>query len=84
MGEKGAGIGIVWIQSKLSNEGRRAADMKRILILLLLLLPLTSYAVEVGDKAPDFKVASLDGKRISYYSDFKGNKPVYRIFWPTW
>lgn len=58
--------------------------MKRILILLLLLLPLTSYAVEVGDKAPDFKVASLDSKRISYYSDFKGNKPVYLIFWATW
>ncbi len=58
--------------------------MKRVLILLLLIFPISSYAVEVGDMTPDFKVASMDGKRISYYSDIKGKKPVYLIFWATW
>lgn len=38
----------------------------------------------IGDIAPDFNAISLDGKRISYYNDLKGKKPVYLIFWATW
>lgn len=58
--------------------------MKRILIFLLLLLPFSSYAVDVGDRAPDFDVLSLDGKPVSYYKHLKGKKPLYIIFWATW
>lgn len=58
--------------------------MKIILILLLFLLPLSSYAVEVGDKAPDFNATTLDGREIHYFSAIKDKKPLYLIFWATW
>lgn len=58
--------------------------MRRFLVLALLIFPTVAYALDVGDMAPDFKVASLDGKQISYYSNIKNKKPVYLVFWATW
>ncbi|MCL5021771.1 MAG: hypothetical protein M1497_00090 [Nitrospirae bacterium] len=55
-----------------------------ILALFLLVLPLKGYALDIGDTAPDFRIASLDGKEISYYRDIRGKKPVYLVFWATW
>ncbi|HBR21139.1 MAG TPA: hypothetical protein DD713_01000 [Nitrospiraceae bacterium] len=60
--------------------------MKKILIpvlLLLLTLPVYSFALDVNDKAPDFGGAALDGKQVAY-STLKGKTPVYLIFWATW
>ncbi len=57
--------------------------MKRIFSIFVLLLPLTAYALDVGDIAPDFTAVTLDGKELRY-SDFKDKKPVYIIFWATW
>jgi peroxiredoxin len=53
-------------------------------IFLLLLLSFNSYAIDIGDKAPDFKAQSLNGKRLSYYKHLRGVKPVYIVFWATW
>ena len=60
------------------------ADMKWILILLLLIIPFSSYALEVGDNAPEFKILPLGCEQLSYDKDNKDKKPVYLIFWATW
>jgi cytochrome oxidase Cu insertion factor (SCO1/SenC/PrrC family) len=36
--------------------------------------------VKVGDKAPDFTLENMDGKRISL-SDFRGKKNVVLVFY---
>lgn len=44
-------------------------------------LPPTDLArVKVGDKAPDFTLENMDGKRISL-SDFGGKKNVVLVFY---
>lgn len=55
-----------------------------ILSLCLLFLPAKAYAVGVGNIAPDFKILTLDGKKISYQQDIKAKKPLYLVFWTTW
>ena len=60
--------------------------MKKILMVvlfLLLMLPVSGFALSVNDNAPDFNGAALDGKRVAY-SELKGKKPVYLMFWATW
>ena len=37
-------------------------------------------APKVGDKAPDFKLKSLDGKSETQLSKFRGKKPVILFF----
>ena len=39
-----------------------------------------SNALKVGQKAPGFKLKSLDGKSETELSSFKGKKPVVLIF----
>ena len=55
------------------------------LSLSLLALSLTSHAasLSLGDKAPNFKAVTIDGKAVDL-SDFVGEKPVYLKFWATW
>ncbi len=43
-----------------------------------------SNAIDVGAPAPDFRVAIINGKEISYYRDIKGKMPLYLAFWGTW
>lgn len=57
--------------------------MKKIFTILILMIPLTSYALDVGDIAPDFTAVTLDGKEFKY-SVIKGRRPVYLVFWATW
>src|SRR5690606_9773304 len=38
--------------------------------------------VEIGNRAPDFEIETLEGKNVSL-SDFRG-KPVMLNFWATW
>jgi len=65
-------------------EQNMAFAIKGMLLLSLLLLPVSAYALGVGDKTPDFYVSTLQGKEISYDKDIKGKKPVYLFFWATW
>ncbi len=61
-----------------------AALIKGIFVLSLILLPVRTYALGVGEKAPDFHLLTSQGKEISYDRDIKGKKPVYLFFWTTW
>lgn len=58
--------------------------MKKILIALLLVFPSIGYALTVGDRAPAFNAATLDGKQLNYFTGKKGEKAVYIEFWATW
>jgi peroxiredoxin len=58
--------------------------MKRIsvwLVAFLLFLPAYAAAVEVGDKAPAFELASTQGGTIRL-ADFAGKKEVVILFYP--
>jgi hypothetical protein len=55
-----------------------------ILLLSMVLLPVSAYALRAGDKTPDFHIITHQGKEISYDKDIKGKKPVYLFFWTTW
>ena len=61
-------------------------SVKRSLLLIgiLLMVPLikagVSSAIEVGDKAPDFKLPATTGVDVSL-SDFKGKKFVFLEFY---
>lgn len=61
-----------------------ALVIKGIFLLSLVLFPGGTYALGVGEKAPDFHVVTLQGKETSYDMDIKGKKPVYLFFWTTW
>ena len=37
-------------------------------------------SIELGQKAPDFTLKSLDGKKTIRLSDYKGKKPVVLVF----
>jgi peroxiredoxin len=56
-----------------------------VLLLLLLLVPRGPRGPRIigeGDRAPEFRLTSLDGRQVSL-SDFKG-KVVMVHFWATW
>lgn len=57
--------------------------MKKFLVLLMLIFPAAGFALDIGDKAPDFNAVSLDGKKLAY-SSIKDKKPVYLFFWASW
>ncbi len=51
-----------------------------LLLIVLLGLPPMSFALDVGDKAPDFKLISTTGEKISL-SQFRGKKLVLLEFY---
>lgn len=74
-----------YMRRKISFVEKNVAfAIKGILLLSLILLPVSTYALGAGDKTPDFHVITLHGKEISYDKDIKGKKPVYLFFWTTW
>nr|WP_321465918.1 TlpA disulfide reductase family protein [uncultured Desulfobulbus sp.] len=59
------------------------AVFKTLLILCLLLLPVTLYAVQEGQQLIPFKGTDLDGHAIDL-SQSIGSKPVVLVFWASW
>ncbi len=58
--------------------------MKKLLLVLAILFSIHSVnAIEVGEKAINFKATTLEGKEISL-DEFKGKKAVWLVFWATW
>ena len=58
--------------------------MKRVpayLVAFILFLPVRAGAVEVGQKAPEFELASTQGGTIKL-ADFAGKKEVVLLFYP--
>lgn len=51
--------------------------------LVLLLIGMSASAVNVGEVAPDFQVTTQNGSTFQL-SDFRGQKPVYVVFWNSW
>ncbi len=58
--------------------------IKGLLILSMIFLPIKGYALDVGDRAPEFHLTTPEGKTISFNRDLKAKKPVYLVFWTTW
>lgn len=50
---------------------------------LALLIAAPAHALDVGDRAPTFTVATLDGKPVDL-AELIGKKPIYLKFWATW
>ncbi|MGB1239185.1 MAG: peroxiredoxin family protein [Pseudomonadales bacterium] len=42
-----------------------------------------AQAVNLGDDAPQFTLQTLEGKNFDL-SQYRGEKPVYLVFWATW
>ncbi len=65
---------------------KQAAGLSIISMLLLttVLLPAKGFALGVGEKAPDFRGVTYDGRQVAYYKDLRGKKPAYLFFWTTW
>ncbi len=54
-----------------------------LIIMGLLLIGVTATAASIGDVAPDFELTTQDGREFRL-SEYRGQKPVYVIFWNTW
>ncbi|MCH7509387.1 MAG: TlpA family protein disulfide reductase [Proteobacteria bacterium] len=50
---------------------------------VLLLIGVSATAANIGDMAPDFQVTTQNGSTFRL-SDFRGQKPVYVVFWNSW
>ncbi len=50
---------------------------------VLLLTGVSATAANIGDMAPDFQVTTQNGSTFQL-SDFRGQKPVYVVFWNSW
>ena len=70
----------------MTNRATKMGASSRLLLLtviIMLVVIAPATAADVGDVAPDFEIATQDGK-ILQLSDFRGRKPVYVVFWNTW
>ncbi len=64
------------------QNGEECMKITRVLMVLFLFsLASISHALEVGDKAPDFKLEATDGKTYSL-ADFKGKESVIIAWFP--
>jgi peroxiredoxin len=74
------------------KNGRRASGRAALFLVLAAILMafavpapagMQGMKIPVGDPAPDFTLADLEGKEVSL-SSFKGKKVVMIDFWATW
>lgn len=54
-----------------------------ILLFILTVWPVSSHALSVGEKAPEYSIATLNGDKLSS-ADTSGKNPVMMVFWATW
>lgn len=65
----------------MQRQRRQVLSLTTALVAVLMLwLPWGSWAVEVGDKAPDFLMFSTVGETVRL-SDFQGKKNVLLFFY---
>ena len=60
-----------------------AGLIRGLIVLVLLSIGATAMAASVGEVALDFEVTTQDGREFRL-SEYRGQKPVYVIFWNTW
>lgn len=51
--------------------------------IALLMISLPATATTIGEMAPDFEITKDNGQTFRL-SDYRGEKPVYVVFWNTW
>ena len=62
-------VGCASVKPPLLNGGKgRPGDLRRV------------DRIHVGDRAPDFKLKTLDGSRTIRLKDFRGQRPVVLVF----
>ena len=61
----------------------KAGLIQGLIVLGLLLSGVRVMAASIGEVAPDFAVTTQDGREFRL-SEYRGQKPVYVIFWNTW
>ncbi len=54
-----------------------------LIISLLLLLPISAFALNQGDPLKAFSATDMDGKSVDLASVI-GNKPIMLVFWASW
>lgn len=60
-------------------------SLAEIILAGLLLLPLYAFAAPApGDRAPDFELADLEGKKVSLADITRADKPAVLSFFGTW
>ena len=62
------------------TKGRAVAALG---LLLSLLWAGPAAAVQVGERAPDFSLATLDGGTVQL-EELRGTHPLMMVFWATW
>ncbi len=53
-----------------------------VFIGILMLLPASAWCLGLGERIPDFSIATLEGEQISS-SELRG-EPALMVFWNTW
>jgi len=73
-----------WSRPSRAHRGFVAgARFGALLLAAAFALAPTAFAIEPGEKAPDFKAAKLEGSGSLGLSDYRG-KVVYLDFWASW
>jgi peroxiredoxin len=62
---------------------KTASQMLLLTMIGMFIVAAAATAADVGDVAPDFEIATQDGA-VLRLSEFRGQKPVYLVFWNTW
>lgn len=77
-------LALVLLDMKLVSIGLTKPALSSCLIAwVLLLIGVSATAANIGDMAPDFQVTTQNGSTFRL-SDFRGQKPVYVVFWNSW
>ena len=77
-------LALVLLDMKLVSIGlTKPALSTCVIVWVLLLIGVSATAANIGDLAPDFQVTTQNGSTFQL-SDFRGQKPVYVVFWNSW
>lgn len=67
----------------MARRRRHQNILIAVLMLLASSVPVFGQALQIGQPAPDFAVAALDGETTIRLSDFRGRR-VLIFNWATW
>lgn len=77
------GLLAVIVCMKILAKSKTSNLFVLFIMTALLVLMTPAKAADVGDLAPNIEIVTLDGN-LKRLSEFRGQKPVYLVFWNTW